>query len=286
MLSSISFRVIGDSFIDLELTLSSNDNISNASDNEISDNLYQLELTYGQYHYLDDGLFFNWFASLDYTQYSSWSTFDHVVLNTGIELEKKIGMGAYVPVVGVDVSFSNKNYNVDIRDGIDTAIRVFWKKRLNERWDTSVALGFSQYHTKHNIEGDIQAPTTPMNTLSFDAFAVSQKHLSANTQVSLNEKNSISMGVEYSDGDITSTVMSSSWMPELVTARVPDTAIGEGYYAYRLDGKMLSLNLEWDYILSDEYTFRASYQSSNINSDLGSYEYKRKKISLTIIKYF
>lgn len=281
--------VRAETFSDFALGISNNDNISNAQlDPEIfSDRILKASYNLGKFVDLDDGLSITWLAGVEYFDYDEWPGFNHLDITGKIDLKKKTGLGAFVPSIGAQLSLAQLNYDEDVRDRLHTQLEFYWSKRINESWDMGASLNIIEASADNELAAGPSGIDTGPGAIPGMArvgyvYDISQQLLSLSAGLALGEAHYINFSASLMQGDVISSAIPYEEIVNISTAISPDAAMGDGFFAYRIDANTKLLSLSWDYSINDDYSVNFSYEYRDSKANEGPVYYKTNITSLNL----
>ena len=284
-------NVSAEIFTNAELGYSDDDNIARAQlDTDIiSDTIIKGLISVSQFSDFDDGLSLTTSGLLEHRDYQDWPGFTHTDFAINFDLRKKIGLGAFAPKIGSTLSLKQQNFDEAVRDQDQIDLRIYWQKRLSESWDVKFDLGYLNTAADQTIAagpsgtdtGPGPGPGPGMNKPG-DTFDQEAIYFGAETGVALGEIHFLVFSYQFQSGDVASSARPNNAIVDASQAITPDSAIGDGWFAYKLDANSHSLSVAWDIAISEQGSFTLEYLFQDTNAD-GSNNYEK---NITSVQYF
>ncbi|MCW9000759.1 MAG: hypothetical protein OQK04_18760, partial [Kangiellaceae bacterium] len=196
--------------------------------------------------------------------------------------------GAFVPSVGAQFSVTKLNYDEDVRDRLRSELELYWSKRINESWDMGAALNI----VEADADNELAAGPSGMNTGPGSmpgmqrpgyVYDISQQLLSLSVGVAIGDVNYIKFGASMMQGDVISSAEPYTEIVNASSAISPDAAMGDGFFAYRIDADTQIISVSWDYIINNDYSLNFSYEYRDSEANQGQVDYQASIVSLNLI---
>jgi len=278
-----------------EISYQKVDNVSNAQlrDDTFEDSHWDLAIGYGYFADFDDGLSLTTSVDLESFDYQDWPGFSHHDLSAGLNLRKKLGLGSYVPSIGASMTVSQNKFDQDVRDQNQYTLSFYWAKRISESTDIKLDLGYFRSSADNNIAAgpsgtDTGMAPSPMNGMSRpgDTFDQARNSLGAEIGYSTSDDWFLVSSIRYIDGDLDSTAQPNAGIIDASSAIVADPAIGDGYFAYRVDAESWLFDVQWEYSFSDTWGVLINYQYIDAEAKDWPVDYKVTRFGFNLIAAF
>lgn len=172
-------------------------------------------------------------TSLSAEHFLRTEDFDSLTLLGTASLNHKIGLGAGLskPLLTLQAQLGWLNSEEKFRSGIPYGLQLSGRSRLLNRAVFSYRLGWSGFEPDVNYRVPIGVNQRG------DAWRWKQFELGANYAMLLGSRWSAAVDIARFDGDLVFTTAPTNILNAVGQARAPDHALGDTFYAYRVEGE-------------------------------------------------
>lgn len=248
-----SGAALADSFADLRLTLSYNDNLSygNYDCDILDDTVATLAATYGMPRPAGEYGTLSYVFTGKYDAYGNYSDLNTASLQAGVFYKRKLGVGTNVPWYQLGATAEYRSVADSLRDAAVLDLSASVGKRFTDRISAKLGYAYNQ------ADADNATFDTRMHSAS-----LSGDYLLSDDWV-------IFGSFSHYAGDVVANANPNSYIIAQAAASVSDPAFGSGRYAYRLDARTNVIGVGANYYLSDTSSLELAYQQRD--SDIGYY---------------
>lgn len=178
--------------------------------------------------------------------YFEYTGLSHYYAGAQGEFQYRTSGSFYAPTFVVAARYAAEEYQSEARDSYRGSVWVSVRKPITNKLQLFGALNYNWRDGKSVV------------------FDTSDVALRVNTDFAISRRNTVYLGLEYHDGDIVSTGRPSLAYVDIAAAIVPDDAFNDtARYAYKIDGNTWLLNLGYNFAISAQQAFDASWRMVN-----------------------
>jgi hypothetical protein len=201
-------------------------------------------------------------ASVALDAHRHYDGLDNVSAGLALTWRRKIGLGPYVPQLGLSVSATRLDYRDALRDGWLYAAEAEASKRLSERLTVRAI-----YRNERR-----RADDTPDRVVSFvpaDVFDLRSHSLGISGEFAWDPRYVVSAGYTVHRGDIVSTTQRN--LPVFLASRAiaRDPVFGDDTFAYTLRAVTHALNLGVSRVIGRQASLSLGYEYRDSRADGG-----------------
>lgn len=233
-----------DSFIDVQVDVINNDNVSygNHPKDRLGDTSIVLSTLVGKPMPLADGIFTPTLA-LEYNAYKKYTSYNHAWLNAGLFFKDKFGIGD-VPWYTLGVKLGYQYSAEDLRDSTLLALQVGLGKHLTEDLTLSLHYIYEVENAAHRV---------------FDA---TRQFIRASGDYLLTENIMLLASYTYMKGDIAANMLPNGHIiADSNNTYVLDPVFGAGRSTYRLSDEEIEITtLGANYYVNESSAFELGFE--------------------------
>ncbi len=259
-----SNRALGDWNVAASANLRHDNNVGSAHDrdDQIGDFAAAARLSLVDLFYLADNLSLAARADLDGEWFDHLAGLRNTSLDAALALKKKWGLGAFAAWTRAGVSIGRNAFEDGYRDASVFATTLEFGKRVSSRLNLWTKIGY-----EHRSADPGEAETFGSSS---DVFTENSRTLTANAEYLLGERFFMEVSGLARYGDVISTTRNGIYLFASSKAIVEDPTFGEGFYAYRLEGRSYGARLGANYALSAHSVLGCGWQRAQTHAQGGS----------------
>jgi hypothetical protein len=279
--SSFQISAEGEYFLDLGVDLLSSDNVSRAMNSVDLEEDVSFGFSAKGDYYIQAGDFtsVSLLGNLQRTLYESYDGLNNNNLGVGLSVSHKFGIGGEVPSIDFIIGVDGNSFDDDVRDALVYTSSVTLSRRFGETLLAGIGVSYEERDGDHDEiavddgpapgpylgPGPSPGPDSSPAPKPGDSFSVHSATLFAFADLDIGEFSWLSFGYQYSDGEVTSTSTPTDLIVDAATAITNDSVFGSNKFAYRLDAKTHTYNLDWNRAILETATLiiGVEYQDTN-----------------------
>ena len=182
--------------------------------------------------------------------FNHYTGLDNISLGAAVAFRKKLALGPYAPWAGLSLSSARLNYANNIRNGWRHQIALRGGKRIFERWDVR-----AEYMVERRT-ADTLPPDQP--PISGDVFSQTSQAMTLNAEYAWSDSLFLTFGSLLRHGDVVASTRETLKIISSSKAITADPVFGPHFYAYRMTGTTLGLNMDMNIAVTPHSLLRAS----------------------------
>lgn len=217
-------------------------------------------------------------ASLTATGYHRYGGLDNLAGGLALTYRRKLGLGPYVPQIGLSGTATRLDYRDRLRDGWLYAVEAEAGKRLSARWSMRAA-----YRVERRESDEIPERVVPF--IAADVFNLRSRSLTLGTDFAYSPRYVFSLGLTLHRGDIVSTTHRNLPIFLASSAIAPDTVFGDDMFAYKMRARSGVLSVGVSRELGRQASLNLGYEHRNSRAD-GGIDYRSNLVRATYLHGF
>jgi hypothetical protein len=220
-------------------------------------------------------------TSLSLQHYLRTENFDVARLDVALALNRKIGLGNGLakPLLSLEGSSGWQNSEERFRSGLPYGLKASARSRLSNQAVLGYRLSWSGFEPETTYEVPVGV------TQRGDSWRWQMLEAGVTYSVPLGQRFGASLDLAAYDGDLVFSTVPTFPLNSFAKARSPDHALGDGFYAYRVEGQAWQSSLNLSYTPSLGQQLQLCFGRMYSRSDAG-FGYDRTWVELRLSQDF